>query len=147
MSEQVATMASSMPAWAFLVPFAAGVLAFFGRWLGARLTQFLAVAAPLIVTLLGLEMARRVVDGAVLTGWGNELRVDGLSVLLVLTIGIVGTLTALYSVRYVKQPGLLTRVGAAASGVANRSATRSKNCASVVAVSISRSASVSNAST
>lgn len=115
MSQQVATIASSMPAWAFLVPFAAGVLAFLGRWLGARLTQFLAVAAPLIVTLLGLEMARRVVGGAVLTGWGNELRVDGLSVLLVLAIGIVGTLTSVYSLRYVKQPGLLTRVGAAAA--------------------------------
>ncbi|TAM47657.1 MAG: oxidoreductase [Acidobacteria bacterium] len=115
MSEQAATIASSMPAWAFLVPLAAGALAFFGRWLGARLTQFLAVAAPLGVTLLGLEMARRVVDGAVLTGWGNELRVDGLSVLLVLAIGIVGTLTALYSLRYVKQPGLPTRVGAAAA--------------------------------
>ncbi len=115
MSEQVATIASSMPAWAFLVPFAAGVLAFFGRWLGARFTQFLGVSAPLIVTLLGFEMARRVVGGAVLTGWGNELRVDGLSVLLVLAIGIVGTLTAFYSLRYVKQPGLLTRVGAAAA--------------------------------
>ncbi len=49
-----------------------------------------------------------------LTCWGNELRVDGLSALLVLAIGVVGTLTALYSLRYVQQPGLLTRVGAAA---------------------------------
>lgn len=114
MSEQVATIASSLPAWAFLAPFAAGALAFLGRRLGPRPAQWLAIAAPLAVALAGLEMARAVVSGRVLVCWGNELRVDGLSALLVVAIGVVGTLTAIYSVRYVRQPGLLTRVGAAA---------------------------------
>ncbi len=41
----------------------------------------------------------------------NELRVDGLSALLVLVIGVVGFLTSIYSVGYVRRPGLLTRAG------------------------------------
>jgi hydrogenase-4 component F len=114
MNEQVATIASSLPAWAFLLPFTLGVLVFLGRRLGPRPAQWLAIAGSLAVALLGIEMARHVIAGRVLVGWGNELRVDGLSALLVLAIGVVATLTAVYSLPYVRQPGLLTRVGALA---------------------------------
>jgi len=114
MNEQVATVASSMPAWAFLMPLAAGALVFLGRRLGRGVSQGLAVIGTLAVAVIGLAMAREAASGRVLVGWGNELRVDALSALLVLAIGLVGLLTAVYSLRYVQQPGLLSRVGVAA---------------------------------
>ena len=114
MSEQVAAVASSMPAWAFLVPVAAGALVFLGRGLGRRVCQSLAVLGTAAVAVLGLAMAKETAAGRVLACWGNELRVDALSALLVSAIGVVGLLTAVYSLRYVQQPGLLSRVGGAA---------------------------------
>jgi hydrogenase-4 component F len=52
-----------------------------------------------------------VVAGEVLVAWGNELRVDGLSALLVVVIGGVGVLASLYSVRYVARPTKVERAG------------------------------------
>ena len=114
MSDQVAAVASSMPPWAFLVPLIAGALVLLARRLGRNVWQGLAVLGTGAVALLGLAMARETAAGLVLTGWGNELRVDALSALLVLAIGVVGLLTAVYSLRYVRQPGLMSRAGAAA---------------------------------
>jgi hydrogenase-4 component F len=110
MSPQVATVVSALPAAAFLVPFVAGVLVFLGRWLDRRILQGIAVLAPACMLAIGLQMAQAVLAGPVLTAWGNELRVDALSALLVVVIGGIGLLASIYSVRYVTQPGLLTRV-------------------------------------
>ncbi len=116
MSDPVATLTSSLPAVAFLVPLGAGVLVFLGRGLRRTFWQGTALAAAAVTFLVGLRMTGQVLGGAVLTSWGNELRVDALSALMVLVIGAGGFLAVLYSVRYVGQPGLLTRVGADAGG-------------------------------
>jgi formate hydrogenlyase subunit 3/multisubunit Na+/H+ antiporter MnhD subunit len=116
MSEQVVTVTSSLPAAAFLVPLVAGALVFLGRGLKRAFWQGTALVASGITFLVGLRMAGQVLGGAVLTTWRNELRVDGLSALMVVVIGGGGFLATLYSVRYVTQPGLLTRVGAETAG-------------------------------
>jgi hydrogenase-4 component F len=116
MSAETQAVSSSLPALAFLVPLAAGALVFFGRGLGRWFWQGLAIAASLAMSAIGAAMIRTVVAGGVLVSWGNELRVDALSALLVVTIGGLGLLTSIYSVRYVMQPAMLGRVGAAAAG-------------------------------
>ena len=112
MNGQAATVTSSLPAVAFLVPLAGGVLIFLTRSLGRRFWQATALATSAITFLIGVRMTGQVLGGAVLTSWGNELRVDALSALLVLVIGGGGFLAVLYSTRYVMQPGLLTRADA-----------------------------------
>lgn len=116
MSEHVAAVTSSLPAIAFLVPLAGGALVFLGRGLNRTFWQATALLASGITLLVGLRMAGQVIGGAVLTSWANELRVDALSALMVTVIGGGGFLATLYSVRYVTRPGMLTRVGADATG-------------------------------
>ncbi|HVO12686.1 MAG TPA: proton-conducting transporter membrane subunit [Vicinamibacteria bacterium] len=107
MSESV----SWLPIAAFLVPLAAGTLAFLARRRGRLLAPALALLGSLTVAAIAVVMSLRVAAGEVLTSWGNELRVDGLSALLVAVIGGVGLLTSVYAVFYVRRPELLTRVG------------------------------------
>jgi len=102
---------SWLPIVAFLAPLAAGTLVFLARRRGRLVAPALSLLGSLVVAAIGIRMAWLVSGGAVLTSWGNELRVDGLSALLVLVIGVVGFLTSIYSVGYVRRPGLLTRVG------------------------------------
>jgi len=110
MSEQVLTMPSALPAAAFLVPFVAGAIVLLSWRLPRSFWQGLSVFASAVTLAAGVWMAVETVRGVVLTGWGNELRVDALSALLVVVIGGVGFLASVYSLGYVL-PGLLTRVG------------------------------------
>ena len=109
MSAEPLTQVSSLPAIAFLVPFAAGVVVFLGRRLPRAFAMGVTVGASALTFATGLSLVRSVIGGVVLTAWGNELRVDALSALLVTVIGGIGVLTALYSLRYVSHPGLLTQ--------------------------------------
>jgi len=102
---------SILPAAAFLIPLAAGVLVMAGGRLGRRFSQVVLVLASLATAAAGVAMARATIQGLVLTAWGNELRVDALSALLVVVIGGVGFLASVYAVGYVHQPGFETRVG------------------------------------
>ena len=108
MNPDTVTRDSILPAASFLVPFAAGVIVFLGRRLPRAFAMTVTVAAAGIVLLAGLAMVARVTGGVVLTEWGNELRADALSALLVVVIGGVGLLAAIYSLRYVSRPGLLS---------------------------------------
>jgi len=107
----VSESVSWLPIAAFLVPLAAGTLAFLARRRGRLLAPALALLGSLTVAAIAVVMSLRVAAGEVLTSWGNELRVDGLSALLVAVIGGVGLLTSVYAVFYVRRPELLTRVG------------------------------------
>jgi hydrogenase-4 component F len=111
MSDPNTTVSSSLPLLAFMVPAIAGALVFLGRRYGRLLAASIAVATSAFVALAGLLMLPIVVSGRVLTSWGDEFRVDALSALLVAAIGGIGMLTAIYSVHYVAQPGLVSRVG------------------------------------
>jgi proton-translocating NADH-quinone oxidoreductase chain N len=111
MNEQALLVSSGLPAAAFIVPLSAGVIVFLGGRLGRGFGQGVALLASLVTAAIGVAMVRTVVHGSVLTTWHNELRVDGLSALLVLVIGTLGFLTTLYSVRYVEQADFQQRVG------------------------------------
>jgi hydrogenase-4 component F len=84
----------------FLIPAVAGVLAWVlgkMRAVAAQLIAVLATTATLIVTA---AMIPPVIGGQVLTCWGLELRVDGLSCLVVVLIAAVGMAAAVFSLRY-----------------------------------------------
>jgi hydrogenase-4 component F len=102
---------SWLPVAAFVAPLAAGTVVFLARRLGRFVAPVLSLLGAGAVAAIGVRMAWLVASGTVLTSWGNELRVDGLSALLVLIIGVVGLLTSVYAVGYVRRPGMLTRVG------------------------------------
>ncbi len=107
---------SWLPIAAFVLPLLAGTAAFLARRRGRFAAPALSLFGSLVVAAIGVRMAWLVADGTVLSSWGNELRVDGLSALLVLVIGLVGFVTVVYALGYVRRPGLLTRVGEDAAG-------------------------------
>jgi hydrogenase-4 component F len=93
------TEASIAPAVVFLLPMLAGAIIV--SIPGARaLQRWMSVLTAVVVTGLGVWMATRILKGVVLTTWNGELRVDALSVLMVIVIGGIGLLASLYSVRY-----------------------------------------------
>ncbi len=106
------TETSIIPALTFLTPLAAGIPALFWKGMDRRLQQGLPIVTAALVVVMGAWMAVRVLAGATLTTWNNELRVDGLSALMVLVIGVVALLAAVYCVRYLRSEGLIQRVGA-----------------------------------
>ncbi|MEW6365839.1 MAG: proton-conducting transporter membrane subunit [Acidobacteriota bacterium] len=111
MNQPAVTLVSIVPALSFLVPVAAGAVVFLLRRTGRSSWQYISVITSAVVAGCGLCMVVRVLDGAVLTTWRNELRVDALSALLVALIGGIGFLSSLYSVPYLRQPDLLARLG------------------------------------
>lgn len=115
MTEHNEVVASILPVLAFAIPLLAGALAFPAHRLGSRAAQVLATLASLAVALAGIGMAGAAVRGKVLVAWGDELRVDGLSALLVTVVGGIGFLASIYASRYMSRPELLTRIGVAAA--------------------------------
>jgi hydrogenase-4 component F len=113
MNQSLREVASLLPAVAFLVPVVAGIVVFAGGRLGRAFHQGIAVLASGALAAIGVVMSVQVARGSVLTGWANELRVDGLSALLVFVIGVVGCLATVYSLRYVERPDFQQRVGVA----------------------------------
>ena len=113
MMETLRDVPSTLPALAFLVPIAAGIVVFAGGRLGRWFVQGIAVLASGVTAAIAVVMAVQAARGAVLVGWANELRVDGLSALLVFVMGVIGCLAMLYSVRYVERPDFRQRVGVA----------------------------------
>jgi len=102
---------SLLPAAAFLVPLFGGILVLALERLGKKACQGVALLGTAFLAVAGALMAGRAVRGETLVSWGNELRVDGLSALMVLVIGGIGFLTTVYSFRYVARGELLERVG------------------------------------
>ena len=112
-SLSVVELPSALPAAVFLVPLLAGCLVLAGGRLGLRWCQLVTLLASGAMAVMGLAIARLVWGGAVLTTWGNELRVDALSALVVLIVSVVGFLACAYSIRYMEHatagegPGLV----------------------------------------
>ena len=111
---------SVLPAVGFLLPIAAGFLILVGGRRHHGFCRTVALLAAAAVAGIGGWMAwltvRGVVPwlptpGLVLTAWHDELRVDALSALVVLVIGVVGLLATIYSARYLEHQPLLDRVG------------------------------------
>lgn len=105
------TETSIVPAVTFLLPLAAGAPVLLWRRIDRRVQQGLPILTAAVVTAMGAWMADKAVGGVVLTAWSNELRVDALSALMVLVIGVVALLASVYSLRYLRLEGLIQRVG------------------------------------
>jgi hydrogenase-4 component F len=103
MAGDVLTETSIVPAVVFLLPMLAGAIVFSATRMGRAFQQWICVLTAAIVTGLSAWMAYRVLEGVVLTTWNGELRVDALSALMVVTIGGIGLLTSVYSVRYLEE--------------------------------------------
>jgi len=99
------TETSLLPALVFLLPLLAGVIVFAARPMGRVFQQWMSVSTAALVAGLGAWMARRIMHGAVLTAWHNELRVDSLSGLMVVIISSIGLLASVYSVRSLGEHG------------------------------------------
>lgn len=112
---------SILPALSFFVPAGLGVVMALITYLGSRGVRVstraagptLAIAGSFLSLAIAAAMAVLVVrgGGAVLVGWRNELRVDGLSALLVVAISLVGAAASLFALRYMVHTQLLQRVG------------------------------------
>ncbi len=105
------TQTSMIPAVTFLLPLAAGAPVLLWKRIDRRVQRGLPILTAVLVTAMGAWMAYKAVGGVVLTAWSNELRVDALSALMVLVIGVVALLASVYSLRYLRLEGLIQRVG------------------------------------
>lgn len=99
----VVEMPSALPAACFLIPILAGILVLAaGGRCGFRWCQLVTMLVSGVMALSALAMASQAWTGTVLVTWGNELRVDALSALVVLIVSGVGVLASAYSVRYME---------------------------------------------
>jgi hydrogenase-4 component F len=93
---------SILPALMFLIPALLAPLA----WVLGRTRQVfaeaLAVAGTLTSLLLAIALVPPILAGKVLTWWGLELRVDGLSCLVSVLIALVAVVASVYSIRYMR---------------------------------------------
>jgi hydrogenase-4 component F len=111
MLENVTSVPSIWPALSFLIP---AILAPFA-WLLGRVRQtfaeVIAVIGAVAAFICVLNMVPYAVNGAVLSCWGQELRVDALSCLVVGLISLVGVITAVYSIRYMRHQQIFSPSG------------------------------------
>ncbi len=91
---------SSLPVAAFLVPLLAGVLLLVSGGGRRRFCEWVALAASAFLAVAGVWVAIQVAAGSILVAWGEELRVDALSALMMLVVGVLGFLAIVYAVRY-----------------------------------------------
>ncbi len=88
-------------AWIFVVPL---VTAAFGAVFRSRRANEAVLIGGLTVTFaLTLAAARRFLDGTVPVAFGETLRVDGLSALVLVLSGFVGLLAGVYGVSYLRR--------------------------------------------
>jgi hydrogenase-4 component F len=104
MNEQVNnTVQSTLPIAVFLLPIAAAAVLALGRRLGRWFWQTTAVLGSTATLGVAVALGREVFGGVILTSWGNQLRVDGLSALLTVLIGLIGLIATVYSLQYMGQ--------------------------------------------
>jgi hydrogenase-4 component F len=83
----------------FIPAVVAALTAAFG-WNG--ITAWCAPAACLAVGGVGVVLAVRVLDRGPVNAFGGQLRVDALSALMIIFIGVVGSVSAAYGVAYIR---------------------------------------------
>jgi proton-translocating NADH-quinone oxidoreductase chain N len=96
-------LASILPALVFVVPAVTGIIVYYLGRASIRARNVVAVLGALATAGIAVAMfVQMLASNAVLTTWGEELRVDGLSMLLVLVISIIGLIAVIYSLRYMR---------------------------------------------
>jgi len=83
-----------------IVPAGVAALTAIAGWRPA--TRWLPVAACVAVSGLGIALAVHVLHTGAVTAIGGQLRVDALSALMLVLIGVVGTISSAYSVAYLR---------------------------------------------
>jgi len=115
-----AGVTSLLPPAVFLLPIVAGFVILAGGRRHHGFCKTVALLTALAVAGMAGWMAWLVVGGTVpslpgrglvLSAWRDELRVDALSALVMLVIGVVGLFATLYSAKYLEHQPLLDRVG------------------------------------
>lgn len=66
------------------------------------ITSWLGPATSLMIAALGVVLAVRVLDDGPISALGSHMRVDALSALMVILIGIIAAITTTYSVAYIR---------------------------------------------
>jgi len=87
--------------WTLIVPLATGAAGALGG--PRRVKEAVMVGGLLITFLLCLATGREFLDGAIPAAFGDALRVDGLSALVLVLCGFVGLLSATYGVGYLRR--------------------------------------------
>jgi hydrogenase-4 component F len=95
-----------------LVPAAAGLAAYLLGRLTVSAAYVLALVGSVGAFLLSSAAATHVLGGEVLTGINNELRMDGLSALMVVVISGVGVLATVFALDYMRHGALIDRLKA-----------------------------------
>ncbi len=86
-----------------LLPFIPAVVAALTATFGWNVTTaWCAPAACLAIGGAGIALAVRVLDDGPISAFGGQLRVDALSALLIIFIGVVGSISALYGIAYIR---------------------------------------------
>jgi proton-translocating NADH-quinone oxidoreductase chain N len=96
------TTPSLLPALVFLIPAAAGLLAWLLGKASASLSEALAVLGSAGALAAAIAMIPPVLAGDVLTCWGLELRVDGLGCTVLTIISVMGMAASIYCLRYMR---------------------------------------------
>jgi hydrogenase-4 component F len=93
---------SSLVQLVFVIPAVASLMAWLLGRVHRALAELIALLGAAGALAVSLAIVANVLRGEILSGWGRELRVDGLSALLVLLISAVALLAALFSIRYMR---------------------------------------------
>jgi hydrogenase-4 component F len=103
-------LSSNLPLLIPLVPAAAALLAYFLGRLHLAAAHLIAVLGSAAAFLLSCLAASQVMGGQVLVGINNELRMDGLSALMVVVISGIGLLATIYALDYMRHGALVDRL-------------------------------------
>lgn len=104
-------ISSSLAYWLFVIPAGFSLIVYLAvRW-HRTLGTALALVGAFIPLAISALICWLVLPGIVVTAWARELRIDGLSCLLILLISGVGFLATVFSVRYMSQRDVIDRVG------------------------------------
>ncbi|MBW7932973.1 MAG: oxidoreductase [Gemmatimonadaceae bacterium] len=109
---------SVLPILACLVPVLAGLLLLAFGANRRRACEIVALAVGAFLAGVAAWSAALAAQGAILVAWGNELRVDALSALVMLVVGVLGFLAIVYAIRYGDHGGMMD--GAGMGGPARR---------------------------
>jgi len=101
MPAPITAIESNLPWLVFLLPTAAGLLIFaLGRF-SRLLREGTALVGLAVTFIVSVQIAAQVLQGHVLTAWGQNLYVDGLSALMELAGSLMGFIVVIYSMRFI----------------------------------------------
>lgn len=102
---------SMMPWMVIAAPVVAGILIFALGRLSSALRSVLAIAGVTAPLVMGILMGLQVLDNIAIISLNRELYVDALSAFVVIIICVVGVISTIYSLKYMKLDAIKQRIG------------------------------------